>query len=226
MHIIIVGSGRTGKHVIEAAVNDKHDVFVIEKDKETADWAASNFDCVVIHADATSIEALEEAKAGEADSIIVTTDDDAINSLVLLLAKEQGVKQLVSSVNDEERLDVFKHIGTDIIESPFRLSAKHLYRAVQGPNVNEFLDLGDGFEILELEVEPDSEISGQTIKKLKKENKLPGNTLIVLIKREDDFIIPDGSAEMKEKDVLVVLAKSDKVEDISNLFGDKKNQDD
>jgi trk system potassium uptake protein TrkA len=29
MHIIIVGSGRTGKHVIDAAVKDDHDVYVV-----------------------------------------------------------------------------------------------------------------------------------------------------------------------------------------------------
>lgn len=226
MHIIVVGSGRTGKHVIEAAVRDKHDVFVIEKDKETSDWAASNFDCVVINADATSIEALEEANAKEADAIIVTTNDDAINSLVLLLAKELGVKQLVSSVNDEERMNVFKHIGTDIIESPFQLNGKHLYRAVQGPNVKEFLNLGDGFEILELKVGKESKIAGNTIKKLNKENILPSETLIVLIKREDDFIIPDGNAKIENNDVVVVLAKSDKVTDVSDLFGKKNKEDD
>ena len=140
MHIIIIGSGRTGKHVIEAAVKDNHDVFVIEKNKEIADWVASHFDCVVIHADATSIEALKEANAEKADAIIVTTNDDAVNSLVILLAKQLGVNRLVSSVNNEEHLSVFEQLGTDTVESPYRLNGRYLYRAVQGPNVKEFLD--------------------------------------------------------------------------------------
>ena len=97
MHIIIIGSGRTGKHVIEAAVKDGHDVFVIEKNKVAADWVAAHFDCIVINADATSIEALKEAKAQKADAIVVTTNDDAVNSLVILLAKQMGVKQLVGN---------------------------------------------------------------------------------------------------------------------------------
>ncbi len=36
--------------------------------------------------------------------------------------------------------------------------------AVQGPNVKEFLDLGDGFEILEMIVEDLSPISNKLIK--------------------------------------------------------------
>jgi trk system potassium uptake protein TrkA len=222
MHIIIIGSGRTGKHVIEAAVKDQHDVFVIEKDKAAAEWAASHFDCIVINADATSIEALKEVKAEKADAIVVTTNDDAVNSLVILLAKQLGVKQLVSSVNNEEHLPVFEQLGTDTVESPYRLNGKYLYRAVQGPNVKEFLDLGDGFEILELKVELGSKISNSSLKELNERKILPKDSLIVIIKRNNEIIIPDGEVYIRENDVVVVLSKSDKITEVSNLFG-KKN---
>lgn len=226
MHIVVVGSGRTGKHVIEAAVKDKHDVYVIEKDKETADWAATNFDCVVITADATSLEALEEVEIEKADAIIVTTDDDAANSLIILLAKEKGVKQLVCSVNNEEHIEVFKHIGADVVESPFRLNGKHLYRAVQGPNIKEFLDLGGGFEIFEFNVEDDSKIENKTIKKLNEKNILPEECLVVLIKRDDEFIIPNGGSTIKKNDDVVILSKGDDVAEVSDLFGHESSPED
>lgn len=219
MHIIIIGSGRTGKHVIEAAVKDDHDVFVIEKSKTVADWVASHFDCVVINADATSIEALKEAKIEKADAIIVTTDDDAVNSLVILLAKQLGVKRLVSSVNNEDHLPVFEQLGTDTVESPYRLNGRYLYRAVQGPNVKEFLDLGDGFEVLEMVVVPKAKISNKLIKDLAKEKVLPRDTRIILIKRDNQIIIPEGETRIFENDVVVVLSKSNKVTEVSNLFG-------
>lgn len=219
MHIIIIGSGRTGKHVIEAAVNDNHDVFVIEKDKVKADWVASNYDCITINADATSISALNEAKAEKADAIIVTTNDDAINSLVILLAKQLGVKRLVSSVNNEDHLPVFEQLGIDTVESPYRLNGRYLYRAVQGPNVKEFLDLGDGFEVLEMVVEKNSIISNKLIKELNKERLLPKETRIVLIKRNHQIIIPDGETKVFDLDIVVVLSQKNKVSEVSNLFG-------
>lgn len=219
MHIIIIGSGRTGKHVIEAAVKDDHDVFVIEKSKTVADWVASHFDCVVINADATSIEALKEAKIEKADAIVVTTDDDAVNSLVILLAKQLGVKRLVSSVNNEDHLSIFEQLGTDTVESPYRLNGRYLYRAVQGPNVKEFLDLGDGFEVLEMVVEHKAKINNKLIKDLAKEKVLPRDTRIILIKRNNQIIIPEGETRIFENDVVVVLSKSNKVTEVSNLFG-------
>lgn len=219
MHIIIIGSGRTGKHVIEAAVRDNHDVYVIENNKAAADWVASHFDCIVIHADATSIEALKEAKAENADAIVVTTNDDAINSLVILLAKQLGVKRLISSVNNEDHLPVFEQLGIDTVESPYRLNGRYLYRAVQGPNVKEFLDLGDGFEVLEMVVEKDAAVSNKLIKELNKERTLPKDTRIILIKRKNQIIIPDGESRIFVKDVVVVLSKKSMVGEISDLFG-------
>ena len=219
MHIIIIGSGRTGKHVIESAVRDNHDVYVIEKSKTAADWVATHYDCMVIHADATSIEALKEAKAEKTDAIIVTTNDDAVNSLVILLAKQLGVKRLVSSVNNEDHLPVFEQLGTDTVESPYRLNGRYLYRAVQGPNVKEFLDLGDGFEVLEMVVEEHSKVAKKLVKELNKERVLPIDTRIVLIKRNNQIIIPDGSSQVLVEDVVVVLSKRDRVPEVSNLFG-------
>jgi trk system potassium uptake protein len=221
MLIIIVGSGRTGKHVIESAVIDNQEVYVIEKNKEAADWVASHYDCVVINADATYIEVLKEAKAHEADAIIVTTNDDAVNSLVILLAKQLGIKRLVSSVNNEDHLRVFEQLGIDTVESPYRLNGRYLYRAVLGPNVKEFLDLGDGFEILEMIVQQNSILANKLIKEVNKERTLPKDSRIILIKRNNQIIVPEGETRIFVKDIVVVLSKKERVSDVSELFGHK-----
>jgi trk system potassium uptake protein len=221
MHIIIIGAGKTGKHVIESAVMDDQDVYVIEKNKEVADWIASHYDCVVINADATYVEVLKEAKAEKADAIVVTTNDDAINALVILLAKQLGIKRLVSSVNNEDHLHVFEQMGIDTVESPYRLNGRYLYRAVLGPNVKEFLDLGDGFEVLEMIVHQNSIIANKLIKELNKDRTLPKDSRIILLKRNNQIIIPEGETRIFVKDIVVVLSKKERVSDLSVLFGQK-----
>lgn len=219
MHIIIIGAGRTGRHVIQAAINDNHDVYVVEKEKDVADWAATHYDCIVINADATNIEALKEAKASKADAIVVTTNDDAVNTLVILLARQLGVKRLVSSVNNEDHLTVFEQLGIDTVESPYRLNGRYLYRAVQGPNVREFLDLGDGIEILELSVSANSFAIDRPIKELHKQHLLPKDSRIILIKRNDQIIIPEGESRILAGDLVAVLSPVEKVGKIAELFG-------
>lgn len=218
MHIIIVGSGKTGKHVIQSAIDDKQDVYVIEKDKKTADWVATNFDCVVINADATSMETLHEANAEQADAIIVTTNDDAVNALVILLAKKIGIKRLISSVNNDDLLPVFGQLGIDTVESPYRLNGRYLYKAMLGPNVKEFLDLGDGFELLEMIVEKDCKLANKYIKDFTKEKLLPKDAIVVLVKRNNQVIVPEGDTRVFVNDLVVLLTKTEKVADISSLF--------
>lgn len=218
MHIIIIGAGRTGRHVVESAVNDNHDVYVIEKDKTVAEVIATQFDCIVINADATRLETLKEAKAEKADAIVVTTNDDAVNTLVILLAKQLGVKRLVSSVNNEDHLPVFEHLGIDTVESPYRLNGKYLYRAVQGPNVKEFLDLGDGIEILEIDVAKNSSVDGKRIKELSQLNLLPSGSKIILIKRNNQIIIPEGETLVMCEDVVAVLSPKNKSYLVAQIF--------
>jgi trk system potassium uptake protein len=218
MHIIIVGAGRTGKHVIQAAIHDNHDVFVIEKNKELAEWVATNYDCIVIQADATGIDALKEAKANKADAIVVTTNDDAVNTLVILLAKQLGVQRLVSSVNNEDHLPVFEQLGIDTVESPHRLNGRYLYRAIQGPNVKEFLDLGDGLEIIELFVEANAPVEGRLIKDLSKRRLLPSGCRIILLKRNNQIIVPEGETLLMAGDMIALLSPKEKVSYVAELF--------
>lgn len=218
MHLIIVGAGRTGKHVIQEAINDEHDVVVIEKDEKVASWVASHYDCLVIHADASAKNALKEAKAEKADALITTTNDDAVNMLVILLGKELGVKRLISSVTDEDHIRLFEQMGIDTVESPFRLNGQYLYRAIKRPSVKDFLDLGGGFEILELAVAPGSLIDGKLIKELNKRRLLPKDSRIMVVKRNSDIIIPDGETLILAGDLVAVLSREGITNDLVNLF--------
>jgi len=91
MYIVIVGAGEIGEKLIRLALQNKDDVVVIEKNKEKCDEIAKKYDAVVINADATVKETLEEAGVDKADAL-VTTADDATNLLVISLAKTMGVK--------------------------------------------------------------------------------------------------------------------------------------
>jgi K+ transport systems, NAD-binding component len=59
MYVVIVGAGRTGRHVIDSAVNDDQEVLVLEKDEVRAQWVSANMDCFVMNADASSLEKLK-----------------------------------------------------------------------------------------------------------------------------------------------------------------------
>jgi len=95
MYIVIVGAGDIGSPLLEIATAGGNEVVVIERDKERAERASRQYDCLVIHDDATSKDTLEDAGVDRADALISTTDQDATNIMVCLLAQELEVPDIV-----------------------------------------------------------------------------------------------------------------------------------
>ncbi|ERG91808.1 MAG: K+ transport system, NAD-binding component, partial [Haloquadratum walsbyi J07HQW1] len=87
MYLVVVGAGDIGTPLIEIATRGGNEVVVIEHDDERAEHAATDHDCLVINDDATVKDTLVDAGADRADALISTTDQDAVNIMVCLLAK-------------------------------------------------------------------------------------------------------------------------------------------
>jgi len=221
MQIIIVGAGKIGRYIIQFATEDKHEVFVIEKNEDLAKEIAKTYDCKVVVADATFAESFKEAEADDADALIATTDDDAVNMLATMVGKELGIKHLLSFVADESHQDLFEKLGVGTVDSPYLLNARQLYFSVTNPGVNDFLDLGGGVEIAEFTVKKNSPINGRSVDQLSEMDDSLDDAHIVGIRRGDDFIIPKAGVEIEEGDVVAVLGKENTVDQVGELFDEK-----
>ncbi|MBE0429596.1 MAG: TrkA family potassium uptake protein [Thermoleophilia bacterium] len=218
MYIVIVGAGRTGEAVIELATSDQHEVVVIEKDEDRAEVISSRYDCLVINDDASSIDVLRDAKVQNCDALVATTDDDAVNLLVMMMGKELGAANLVSSVNRNDHLKLFEHMDVDTVESPHRLNGRYLYRTIQRPGIKEYLDVGKGAEIIELRVEREAPVEGKTLLDIKGMNLLPQNSVVVAIERGEDLIVPDGSTSLLADDEIIVFFRQTASREVLKSF--------
>lgn len=218
MYIIVVGAGSIGSQLIKLATEQQNDVVVIEKDPNVAERAASTYDCLVINADATIIDTLEEAEANQADAVISTTGDDAVNIMVMLLAQELEIPSLVSVVHNPEHMKVFRQIGVNALENPQHLIAEYLYRAVQRPSVKDFMHLGDDAEVFEITATHGSEIIDKTLEKSNQLGLLGDDVLIVAIQRDNSVITPRGETEIQAGDLVTVFSRRGFAPDVMELF--------
>lgn len=218
MYIIVVGAGSIGSQLIKLATEQQNDVVVIEKDPNVAERAASTYDCLVINADATIIDTLEEAEANQADAVISTTGDDAVNIMVMLLAQELEIPSLVSVVHNPEHMKVFRQIGVNTLENPQHLIAEYLYRAVQRPSVKDFMHLGDDAEVFEITATHGSEIIDKTLEKSNQLGLLGDDVLIVAIQRDNSVITPRGETEIQAGDLVTVFSRRGFAPDVMELF--------
>ncbi|ENO12321.1 K+ transport system, NAD-binding component [Thermoplasmatales archaeon SCGC AB-539-C06] len=219
MYIVIIGAGGIGKRLTELALKDgNHNVIVIDKDQARCEEIARKFDAVAINADATQEDTLDESEVKKADVLVTTTDDDATNLMVVSLAKNKGVKHLISVVNQEESKPMYMEKGVKMVKSPNIVMAEHLYKSIKHPTVEEYMNVGVYAEIFRLPIDLNSKLSGKTITDI----GLPKKSLIVAVERDRKFIIPTDDIELFSGDKVTVLAHKDQVNRVAALFSEQK----
>jgi len=219
MYIVIVGAGGIGKRLTELTLEDgNHNVIVIDKDQTRCEEIARKFDAIAINADATQEDTLDESEVKKADVLVATTRDDATNLMVVSLAKNKGVKHLISVINQEESKPMYMEKDVKMVKSPNIVMAEHLYKSIKHPTVEEYMNVGRYAEIFRLPINPDSKLSGKTINDI----GLPKKSLIVAVERDRKFIIPTDDIELFSGDKVTVLAHKDQVNRVAGLFSEQK----
>ena len=221
MYIIIVGAGDIGTPLIDIATRSGNEVVVIELDDERANRAADRFDCLVLEADATTNATLEDAGIERADAVVSTTDRDATNVMVCLLATEYGVSSILSVVHDPEHMNLFEQIGVNTMENPQQLIAEYLYRAVARPAIVDYMRIGEEAEVFEISVTENAPIVRKTLEETADEDLLSEDVLIVAIEREgaNEPITPRGNTTIHAGDLLTVYSAVGAEPAITDIFG-------
>ena len=127
MYVIIVGAGAVTKQLIVIAQEQGHKVSVIEKQEDRARDIMREFDVRVFHADIAKGKILEEADVENANTIIATTKDDAVNLMAMMLGKYYQVKNLITMLQNKEHSTMFEKLGVQVLSDPEKLIAQKLY---------------------------------------------------------------------------------------------------
>jgi trk system potassium uptake protein TrkA len=227
MYLIVVGAGDIGTPLIKLATESGNEVVVIERDEERAEQASRGYDCLVINDDATLKQTLVDAGAERADALISTTDQDATNIMVCLLATELSVPNVVSVVHNPEHMNVFEQIGISTMQNPQSLIAEYLYRAVSRPSVVDFMHIGEEAEVFEITVGSDAPVAGKTLSEADAAGLIGEKTLVVAVERngEEKPITPRGHTRIQAGDLLTVYSGVGVTPEVTDVFGHTEDHD-
>jgi trk system potassium uptake protein TrkA len=221
MYIIVIGAGDIGTPLIEIATTAGNEVVVVERAATRAEEIARQYDCMVLNADATCKETLLETDPGRADALITTTDQDATNVMVSLLARELDIPAIVSVVHNPEHMSLFRQIGVNTMENPQRLIAESLFRAVQRPTIVDYMRVGDTAEVFEITVGENAPIAGLTLSDADDRGHLRDDMLIVAIERAqaETPLTPRGKTRIEHGDLVTVYSESGATPEVTDIFG-------
>lgn len=214
MHIIVVGAGKLAYYLIKTLRPYRHDISVIDEQKEVCEKIATDYDEVkVYHGDGTSIRMLEEAGAHEADFYIAVTGKDENNLVGCEIAKKCfQVKTTVGRVNNPKNADMFYRLGVDRVYSSTQILADIIEQEIDyvGMRVVFRIDKTNK-AILEFTLSAKSSACNKTLQQY----RFPGQSKIVLLTRADGTVeMPRGDLFMRPGDLVLMICDDNEFDSI------------
>ncbi|MEE9323271.1 MAG: NAD-binding protein [Candidatus Aenigmarchaeota archaeon] len=215
MKIIVIGGGEIGSRLARFLSKKKHDVVLVEAINDLCQELADDLNATVIHGDGTKPDVLEEAGIEDADALVVATGEDETNLLTCLVAREMSDLRIITRATKEEYEKIFLKIGVNNIVSPETSTVEQLEAMITGPDVVDIAIMHEGMlELIELEVEKKSEVVNKPITKI----EFPKESLVVAIKREGKFIIPQEEEKLKVWDKVIIIVRKTLDKKIRDMF--------
>jgi trk system potassium uptake protein TrkA len=214
--VMIAGGGRTSVYL--AKILEDHDIecTIIEAERARCVQLAEELKkTLVLHGDATDMELLEMEGVEGLDGFVVFTGSDDTNMLSSLLAKDLGVRKVVSLINKIDYIPLVRKVGIDAAVSPRISAVNRILRHVRRGIVVSVAALrGIDAEVIEFSIEPGSRVAGRTLADI----DLPKNSLVGAVIRGDEVIVPRGQFTLAHGDHVAVLALPDAVNAVEKLF--------
>ena len=223
MKIIIVGVGKIGATLIESLESEGHDITVVDREQKVIDEISNIYDVMCVCGNGVDNDTLKEAQVAAADLLISVTDSDEINMLICFIAKKMGASYTVARIrnpefNDKRMDQVKQYLDISLTINPELLAAQEIFNILKLPaaiNIETFSRRN--FEMVELIIKEDSNISGMSLIDLRKKYK--ANFLICVVKRGEEIYIPDGNFVLKSGDRICITANFAEVQKLLKMLG-------
>jgi trk system potassium uptake protein TrkA len=210
---IIVGGGSVGFAIAQSLEDHGWKLKLIEADRQRAEEIAGQIKGLVLHGDGTDLSLLREENVGETPVLIAVTSNDEKNLLVSLLAKEEGVKRILTRAANHTNEQLFESVGVDVVRSTNGAAVRAVLQGVLR-NEQDFLaefNHGD-VRILRLKVAADAEPI--TLGKMQS----PVFAIVGAILRNEKVLIPRGKDVVQANDELLVFCQTESVDQTREFF--------
>jgi Trk K+ transport system NAD-binding subunit len=211
-HHILVGLGHLGFHVVQhlkGAMNQQIAVIELNPSADLIN-AVQEMDIPIIHADATRETALEAAGVRRANSIILCSQNDAVNLQIALKARSLNpyIRVIIRIFDDDfahalsEQFGFFAMSGTGLAAPAFAASAT-------GSEITQPISIeGESLSLARITISPGCPIEGKTVGQIE-----DGYMVSVIVVRHDgksDFH-PTDSHPVVTDDMVAVLGRPDRL---------------
>jgi voltage-gated potassium channel len=142
-HVVVAGSGSTGRHVIQELLATEIPFVVIDRNREHVERLSQSLGgkMLFVYGDATEDHVLLEAGVDRARGVVAALTHDKDNLYVTISARSLNAKaHIVTKVVEDEVAPKMLRAGATTTVSPAQIGGQRLAHVVARPIVQEFLD--------------------------------------------------------------------------------------
>lgn len=222
MKIIIAGAYAIGSHLAKLLSRNNQDIVLIDDDEQRLENISSDYDILTMHASPTSLAALKNAGAADANLYIAVTPDENLNMNSCVMAKAIGAKKTVAKVNNYEFVEpemakFYEKLGIDSLIYPENLAAYDIVNGLKMSWVRQRWDVhGGALVMLGIKLRETCEILDRPLKELSKPDS---PYYIVAIRRDGDTIIPGGNDVLKMYDLVYFMVTKQYIPYVRKIVG-------
>lgn len=135
--------------------------------------------------------------------------------MISLLAKIYDVEKTIATIRELGLKSLIETVGIDFAASPELQCAKAILRYARDLHPLKATPIhgGDVF-IVEMHVENDSRVKGQSLK----DSDILSDIIVGAIIRDERIIIPHGNETLKENDKVILFTLEDMIQEIEEIF--------
>ena len=210
---VIVGGGSVGFTIAKLLEDHGWKLKIIESNQQRAEELSGLLNALVLHGDGTDLSLLREENVSDIPVLIAVTSNDEKNLLVSLLAKEEGVKRIMTRASNLDTEQLFESVGIDVVRSTTSAAVNAVLRGVLRSEQDFMGEFSHG-NVRIMRIPITQEINARALCDLKS----PVFAIVGAILRDEKVLIPRGGDTINTGDELLVFCQTDHVEAAKDFF--------
>ncbi len=223
MYIVIGGGGIAGAALAAELVNRKHDVVVIDLNKEACESAFAQTGAVTIVGKATEIATLKEAGIEKADVAISALYRDEDNLTFALLAHSFSVPNIYVKMRNPAYQEAYRVAGVTVICDIVGMFKNKVIAELENPHFKVITSLEEnGAKLVMFELPENWPAEGRLIYELAKDSAFRGDCLFtgILNEKSSGIVVPHGNDRVYPGDRIFVVAGPKSLKAITKFLVD------
>lgn len=213
---VVIASGHDTGLELARLLENENNTFLIEADPERAQTCSRQLSkATVMHGDMLSQDVYDEIGISANTAYIAASKDDEDNMIACLLASKRSAFQTIALLKEPSYVPIIDSLQLiDRTISPHISLTNSILQFIRGKNVMAAAELrSTAGEMLEIIIDEKNRWVGKRISEI----RMPRDTIIATIMRDDELHPAIGSFELRTGDHLAIFSTSQSIKKLESF---------